>query len=105
MTKEIRPADQCTSMTEVREAIDRLDRQIVALLGERFGYLEAAARIKQDVQAIRDEARIDEVIANVRAVAAGEGVPPDIAAELYRMLIEASVSYEMDRFREKGEAA
>ena len=105
MTKEIRPADQCTSMAEVRDAIDRLDRQIVALLGERFGYLEAAARIKQDVQAIRDEARIDEVIANVRAVAAGEGVPPDIAAELYRLLIEASVSYEMERFREKGEAA
>jgi isochorismate pyruvate lyase len=105
MTKEIRPADQCTSMAEVRDAIDRLDRRIVALLGERFGYLEAAARIKQDVQAIRDEARIDEVIANVRAVAAGEGVPPDIAAELYRMLIEASVSYEMDKFREKGEAA
>jgi len=105
MTKEIRPADQCTSMAEVRDAIDRLDRRIVALLGERFGYLEAAARIKQDVQAIRDEARIDEVIANVRAVAAGEGVPPDIATELYRMLIEASVSYEMDKFREKGEAA
>ena len=105
MTKEIRPADQCTSMAEVREAIDQLDRQIVALLGERFGYLEAAARIKQNVQAIRDEARIDEVIANVRRTAAKEGVPPEIAADLYRLLIEASVSYEMDKFREKGEAA
>jgi isochorismate pyruvate lyase len=92
-------------MAEVRAAIDTLDRQIVALLGERFGYLEAAARIKQSVQAIRDEARIDEVIANVRVLAAQEGVPPDIAAQLYRALIEASVSYEMDKFRAKGEAA
>jgi isochorismate pyruvate lyase len=105
MTKEIRPADQCTSMAEVRDAIDRLDRQIIALLGERFGYLEAAARIKQDVNAIRDEPRIDEVIQNVRRLAEEEGVPPKVAAELYRLLIEASVDYELAKFRGKEEAA
>ena len=105
MTKEIRPADQCTSMAEVREAIDRLDRQIIALLGERFGYVEAAARIKQDVKAIRDEPRISEVLDNVRRMAAEQGVPPEIAAELYRLLIEASVDYELAKFRGKEEAA
>ena len=105
MTKEIRPADQCTSMAEVREAIDRLDRQIIALLGERFGYVGAAARIKQDVNAIRDEPRISEVLDNVRRMAAEQGVPPTIAAELYRLLIEASVDYELAKFRGKEEAA
>lgn len=98
-------ASGCRSMAEVRDGIDRLDREIVALLGERFRYIEAAARIKQDIEAIRDEARIDEVIANVRVFAEEEGVPPDIAAELYRMLIEASVSYELDKFATRGEVA
>jgi isochorismate pyruvate lyase len=101
---KIEPSD-CRTMADVRHGIDALDRAIVALLGERFRYIEAAARIKQDPRAVRDEPRIDEVIANVRAIAAEEGVPPDIAAELYRLLIEASVSYEMEKFREKGEAA
>jgi isochorismate pyruvate lyase len=105
MTKEIRPAEACTSMAEVRDAIDWLDRKIIALLGERFGYLEAAARIKQDVRAIRDEPRIAEVLDNVRRLAAEEGVPPDVAAELYRLLVEASVDYELTKFRSKDEAA
>ena len=90
-------------MAQVREGIDSIDRQVVALLGRRFRYLEAAARIKQDISAIRDEPRIEQVVENVRRAAEAEGVPPDLAADLYRQLVEASVAYEMDRFR--GEAA
>ena len=92
-------------MAEVREAIDDLDRRIVALLGERFRYLEAAARIKQDVEAIRDEPRIADVIDKVRRVAANESVPPELVAELYRALIDASVAYELDKFIQKAPSA
>ena len=92
-------------MAEVRQGIDRLDRQIIALLGERFRYVEAAARIKQDLEAIRDEPRIAEVIEKVRRAAAEEGVPLEVAAELYRFLIEASVDYELEKFGSKDEAA
>ena len=41
-------------MAEVRAGIDRLDRQIMALLGERFRYVEAAARIKREDGTTRD---------------------------------------------------
>ena len=44
-------------MTQVRAGVDRLDREIVALLAERFRYMEAAARIKPDRNEVRDEAR------------------------------------------------
>ena len=98
-------AAECQTMAEVREAIDRLDGQIIALLGERFRDIEAAARIKQDVQAVRDEPRIDEVLENVRRSAAEDGVPLDIAAELYRLLVERSVTYELEKFRQKAPLA
>ena len=36
-----KPAD-CASMTDVRAEIDRVDQALVALIAERFGYVERA---------------------------------------------------------------
>ena len=93
----MKPAD-CRSMAEVRHGIDRLDEQIVALLAERFRYIEAAARIKQDRRAVRDEGRKAEVIANARRVAVPEGGPVDAIAEVYDRLVESSIGYELELF-------
>ena len=45
------PAD-CASLDEVRAEIDRLDRAIVALIGERAAYVHAAARFKSSEAAV-----------------------------------------------------
>lgn len=93
-------AADCTSMIEVRDAIDMLDQRIVTLLSERMRYIEAAARIKQDRDAVRDDDRKAEVIANARAAALKTGFPPDLAGEIYELLVERSIAYEFDRFDE-----
>src|SRR3546814_9475524 len=49
--------EQCETMTEVRAGVDQVDRELVALLVRRFGYMDAAARIKTDRDTVRDEAR------------------------------------------------
>ena len=87
-------------MVEVREGIDRIDEEIVALIGERFRYMEAAARIKPDRASVRDEVRKAAVLANVDRHARASGVPPVAAADLYERLVEASIAYELDRFDE-----
>lgn len=91
------PAD-CRSMEEVRFGVDRLDEQIVALLAERFRYMDAAARIKPDREAVRDEWRKADVIAKVGATAAKENAPLERIAYLYDSLIESSIAYELDRY-------
>ena len=99
----IKPAE-CMTMAEVRHGIDRLDEQIVALIGERFRYMDAAARIKPERGHVRDEARKAEVKANAREVAGRVGVPVDTIDALYEGLIEASIAYELvefDRHEEK----
>ncbi len=88
----------CTTMAEVRAGVDAVDRAIVDLLGTRFGYMRAAARIKTDRAAVRDEPRKAAVIGNARAAAAVAGVPDQLAAALWEMLVEASIAYELDRF-------
>lgn len=95
--ERVLPAD-CKTMDEVRDGVDRLDREIVALLGERFRYMGAAARIKPDRGAVRDEWRKADVLAKVEASAAEAGAPAERVAALYEALVEASIAYEFERF-------
>ena len=88
----------CTSMAEVRAGVDQVDRELIALLARRFAYMDAAARIKPAREAVRDEARKAEVIANVRALARDAGLPEETLAALWDGLVEASIAYEFDRF-------
>jgi len=88
-------------MEEVRAAIDHVDAEIVALLARRMRYIEAAARIKQDRAAVRDEPRKAEVIDHACAVARELGFPEDLTRRIYEMLVEGSIAYELDRFDER----
>ncbi len=92
------PAGTCRSMDEVRAGIDQLDREIVALLAERAGYIRQAARIKGRLQEIVDPARIEQVVTRVRALAAGRGLPPDLVESLYRLMIERFIALEKPEF-------
>jgi isochorismate pyruvate lyase len=90
--------DHCTTMAEVRAGVDALDQELVALLARRFGYMDAAARIKPERAAVRDEDRKAEVIANARADAEAAGLPGDAIAALWDQLVEASIAYELAAF-------
>jgi isochorismate pyruvate lyase len=49
--------EQCKTMADIRTGVDAVDAELVALLARRFGYMNAAARIKKDRNAVRDEVR------------------------------------------------
>lgn len=97
--------ENCTTMAEVRAGVDATDAEIVTLLGRRFGYMAAAARIKTERAAIRDEARKAQVIENARVQARAHGVPDVLVAELWNRLVEGSIAYEMALFEAREQAA
>ena len=99
MSEPLPPAD-CTTMTEVRVGVDAVDRELVALLARRFGYMDAAARIKADRDTVRDEARKAEVLANVARHAAAAGLDPDRLTAVWDVLIEQSIAHELVRWDE-----
>ena len=88
-------------MFAVRDEIDRLDRALVQLLSERQRYIERAAQIKSDRAAVRDEARIEDVIGKVLAEAQRAGLNVEIAEPVWRTLVERSIAYEFKAFDEK----
>ncbi len=88
----------CTTMAEVRAGVDSLDRDLVALLAERFRFMDAAARIKPARAQVRDEARKAQVIANAKAEGERLGLDPAVAATLWETLVEASIAHEFEQW-------
>lgn len=84
----------CTTMVEVRQGVDALDRALVALLAERQRYMDAAARIKPNRDAVHDEARIEDVVSKVLTAAQAHHLSPDIAEPVWRTLIDRSIAHE-----------
>ena len=90
--------EQCVTMSEVRASIDDIDRRVVELIARRFRFMDAAARIKPDRDAVRDEVRKAEVLAKVDKAAADAGVDRSLIARIYEELIEGSIAYEFVEF-------
>lgn len=98
-----KPPASCADLAELRVEIDRLDREIVALLAARSGYVARAAELKKTRKAIVDEARIAQVIARARAQAASHGADADVIEAIYRAMIAAFIAFEERVFdRDKG---
>jgi len=85
-------------MTQVRAGVDWVDAQLVELLALRFGYMDAAARIKAQRAAVRDEARKQQVLAHVQNAAREAGIPVEVVADLWERLVEASIAYELEKW-------
>lgn len=89
------PASQCRTMTELRQQIDMLDRDLVALLAERARYIDRAAELKiGEGLPARIETRVTEVLGNVQEAARSADIDPALCVALWRQMIEWSISRE-----------
>ncbi|SRR5579885_1753484 len=98
-----RKPEDCRNMDEVRAEIDRIDRALVDLIGERFTYVDRAWQLKTSPAEARVQWRIQQVIDRVRARAAEMGLPPELAEALWRQMIGWFIQYEEEKLRQSSE--
>ncbi len=91
-------------MTDIRAAIDTLDTQIVALIGERQRWVERAAVAKrgQDTGAVRAPARVEQVIGKVRSLATSADASPAVVEATYRAMIGAFIELELQSLEDSS---
>jgi isochorismate pyruvate lyase len=92
------PGD-CHTLEEVREQIDRIDEEIVALIGQRAGYVKAAARYKDSEHAVSAPERFASMLQARRRWAEREGLNPDVIESLYRELVGYFIAEEKAHWR------
>ncbi|EIE52344.1 chorismate mutase [Salipiger aestuarii] len=84
-----------SDMAELRAEIDRIDRELSAVLAHRARVISRAAELKADNGwPARIDTRVDEVVANARANAARDGWDPDLAQYIWTELVEWSIRRE-----------
>jgi isochorismate pyruvate lyase len=91
--------EDCGSLEEVREEIDRIDRAIVALIGERAGYVHAAARFKTSEAAVADPGRQAAMYRERRRWAEDVDVDPDVIESIYRELVQYFIVRETEHWK------
>ena len=86
---------KCESLEEVRENIDRIDRNIVKLIAERSTYVVQAANFKKNSDDVKAPQRVKKIIEKVRNLAKEDGVNPDIVENIYREMISSFINFEL----------
>ncbi len=85
---------KCASLDEVRQQIDRVDRELVALIAERGNFVRQAAGFKKTAAEVPAPQRVTQVLARVDALARDSGADPVVVAATWRAMIAAFIEAE-----------
>ena len=81
------------SLDDLRKRLNELDRDLIGLVGERQRISREVARAKRSTgHPTRDYRREREVVLGVREVALAQGVSPELAEQILRLLISSSLA-------------
>ena len=97
----LKKPNECSSLEEVRDQIDSIDKEIIQLLGLRHKYVEKIVRFKKDEEGVIAAARKDFVIQQRANWAAQSGADPETIRKLYTLLIDRNIQHELKLLRER----
>ena len=86
-------------MQDIRAEIDRIDQEVIGLLGERFEYVQAASRFKTSETSVRAPERFKAMLEQRRVWAQDAGLDPDVIANVYRDLVSYFIEEEMKKWQ------
>lgn len=95
--------EQCGNMVDIRAEIDRLDRQVIALLGQRFAYVKAASKFKTSETSVKAPERFQAMLKQRRTWAQEEGLNADAVEKMYHDLVTYFIDEEMKRWKQSKE--
>ncbi|MDE3177737.1 MAG: chorismate mutase [Pseudomonadota bacterium] len=95
----------CATLGQVRDNIDRIDREIIAVMAERGQYVAEAGRFKPDPAGVSDPARVEAIIAKARRLALAAQLSPEVAEKTYRAMIAAFEDFERAEWIKRHAAA
>lgn len=93
--------EECVSMSDIRTEIDVIDRTIITLIGQRYKYVQAAAKFKTSETAVRAPERFKSMLLKRREWAQVEGLNPDAIEKLYADLVNYFIQEELDKWHQE----
>lgn len=92
-------------LSTLRDRIDKVDRQIIALIAERMQIVEEVALAKLDAASpFRDREREELLLLRLREHATEAGIDPHQVEALYRVIMHMSVAHQEATVRNRPDA-
>lgn len=91
----MRTPNECHSINEIRTEIDRIDQQIIQLIGERFEYVKKIVDYKSNAEEVKAQPRYNEVMEIRRKWGVENGLNPDVIEEIYKTLVHYFIDEQM----------
>lgn len=81
----------------IRSEIDRLDRSLIDLLGQRNEYIRQLVELKTEVGEVWSKERVDEIIKSRVEWAMELGVNASLVEEIYKRIIVDSIIIQIKK--------
>ena len=101
----MKSADECEDIYDIRAEIDRIDREVIALLAQRFAYVKAAAKFKTSREGVKAPDRLEAMLRQRREWAESLGLNSDVIEKLYRDLVNHFTEEEMKHWQKQSDPA
>lgn len=86
---------ECSDITEVRNEIDVIDKEIIRLLSTRLSYVREVVKFKDGTpEGIEAPNRRNEVLETRRQWAEEDGLDPSVIEDIYNRLIDYFIDEE-----------
>lgn len=95
MSLQMKKPEDCSSIAEIREEIDKIDRSIMELMAKRQEYVEEIVKYKTDPSSVIARERQLEVFATRRKWAEELGLSPDFIELLFKHLVQHNIEKEL----------
>ena len=97
----VKEPNECNSLEEVRNEIDKIDEYIISLFSVRHKFVEEIVRFKHDKEAIIAQERKEKVILQRKKWAESKGLNADTFEKIYTLLVESNIKHEMELLKLK----
>lgn len=92
----MKDAKSCSSIEEVRHAIDLIDRQVMELLSKRQEYVCEIIRFKKDEESIVAQGRQEQLYKQRRVWAQELNLSPEMIDEVYKTMVRHNIQKELE---------
>ena len=100
--KPVKNPKACENITEIRDAIDHIDRAIIKLFAERHQYVKEIVKFKNSDEGIVAAERKELVLKQRTAWAEESELDPALIEGVFRLLIEKNIQLQFDLYKNKN---
>jgi len=100
--KRLKKPNTCENISEIRDAIDVIDMEIINLFTLRQNYVKEIVKFKNNNDGIIAKERKEQVLMQRKEWAEKSGLDPEMVESVFRLLIEKNIQIQFEIYNNRN---